>query len=247
MWWSCFSYDHKGPHHIWKEETAAEKATAKAEIDAWNAREEPACKAEWELNTAMRRMGLRNKGGKKPTWKFTAANGAWVRKKGKGGIDAYHYAKHILKPKSLPFAQRVQRHYTSTVYVQEDKAPSHYARENDRIWSFWGMTRLLWPGNSPDLNAIEPCWPWMKSRTTRKGAPQDRKTAEKVWVKAWNELPQDQIRRWIERIPNAIEQIIKLEGGNEYREGRTPETVRPYVSESDNPRGQYNPRKPRLR
>jgi hypothetical protein len=36
MFWGCFSYDHKGPCHIWKPETAAEKAQALEEIEAWN-------------------------------------------------------------------------------------------------------------------------------------------------------------------------------------------------------------------
>ncbi len=25
MWWSCFSWDYKGPYHIWEKETAAEQ------------------------------------------------------------------------------------------------------------------------------------------------------------------------------------------------------------------------------
>ncbi|EAA57826.1 predicted protein [Aspergillus nidulans FGSC A4] len=29
-----------------------------------------------------------------------------------------------------------------------------------------------------DLNAIEPCWAWMKKRTTSRGAPRDKKTGE---------------------------------------------------------------------
>ena len=35
---------------------------------------------------------------------------------------------------------------------------------------------------------------------------------EEAWIKAWKELPQTQIQAWIER--------IRLEGGNEYAEGR---------------------------
>jgi hypothetical protein len=43
---------------------------------------------------------------------------------------------------------------------------------------------------------------------------------ESAWLKAWEELSQDQIQRWIERIPVYIQEIIRLEGGNEYKEGR---------------------------
>jgi hypothetical protein len=60
----------------------------------------------------------------------------------------------------------------------------------------------------------------MKRRTTARGAPQSRKEMEQAWLNAWNDLSQDQIQRWIERIPVHIQEIIRLEGGNEYKEGR---------------------------
>ena len=37
MFWGCFSYDKKGPMHIWKPETAAERRAAQSELDALNA------------------------------------------------------------------------------------------------------------------------------------------------------------------------------------------------------------------
>jgi len=79
--------------------------------------------------------------------------------------------------------------------------------------------RLLWPGNSPDLNAIEPAWFWLKRRTTAKGAPSNRTDIEKAWYQAWKDLPQEQIQQWIAAIPDHIQAIIRLEGGNEYKEG----------------------------
>ena len=44
--------------------------------------------------------------------------------------------------------------------------------------------------------------------------------AIQAWEKCWEELPQDKIQMWIERIPIHIQKIIKLEGGNEYKEGK---------------------------
>jgi hypothetical protein len=37
MWWSAFSYDKKGPYHIWKPETATEKKACRKELAALNA------------------------------------------------------------------------------------------------------------------------------------------------------------------------------------------------------------------
>ena len=96
--------------------------------------------------------------------------------------------------------------------VQEDKTPSHHQQQ---AYNSFGVQRLLWCGNSPDLNAIEPCWYWMKRATTKKGAPKNRAEAIRAWEKQWDELPQSKIQAWIERIPLHIQEIIRLEGGNE--------------------------------
>ena len=42
---------------------------------------------------------------------------------------------------------------------------------------------------------------------------------ERRWLRAWKDLPQETIQSFIERIPHHIQQIIALEGGNEYPEG----------------------------
>ena len=70
MFWGCFIYDRKGPFYIWKDETAAEMKESKAYIDAMNEVLELKLKAKWEFETVIRRMGLKNMGGTKPTWKW---------------------------------------------------------------------------------------------------------------------------------------------------------------------------------
>jgi hypothetical protein len=70
---------------------------------------------------------------------------------------------------------------------------------------------------------IEPAWNYLKRITTAKGAPQSYKEMEKAWREAWDQLPQKQIQAWIERIVVHIQEVIRLEGGNEYEEGRCGE------------------------
>jgi hypothetical protein len=92
MFWGCFLYDKKGLFHIWKAETAAQKKASEVDLQAQNALIEAENKANWELETAMRRVNLtRRPGGKQPVWKYTKATGAITRGKGKGGIDWYRY------------------------------------------------------------------------------------------------------------------------------------------------------------
>jgi transposase len=219
MWWSCFSWDRKGPCHIWRAQTDAERKKDDLELAKLNEQLEITAKAEWELSTALRRINLQqNPRGRKPQWRWNQSTGKLVRKS-KNGIDFWRYYKEIMLPKLIPFAQECQKERPDTL-VQEDKAPAHDHHHQGPVYDLHHITRLLWPGNSPDLNAIEPCWPWMKKTTTARGAPSTKATMETAWIQAWSTLPQSQIQAWIERIPRHVQEIIRLEGGNEYAEGR---------------------------
>lgn len=121
--------------------------------------------------------------------------------------------------KLIPFALKCQKTRPDTL-VQEGGAPAHIHHYQARTYELYKVQRLLWLGNSPDLNAIESAWPWIKKTTTSRGAPQSRRGMEKAWYKAWKDLPQTSIQAWIERIPYHIQEIIRLKGGNEYQEGR---------------------------
>lgn len=103
--------------------------------------------------------------------------------------------------------------------MQEDGAPAHAHSSQAMVFALAKVARLLWPGNSPDLNAIEPAWFWLKRRTTALGAATSRVEMERRWLQGWKDLPQTTIQSFIERIPHHIQSIIALDGGNEYEEG----------------------------
>ena len=218
MFWGCFSYDSKGPCYCWPSETASERRQAAADLKEWNKALEEEFRLEWEAVTAVQRLGLRTRPGKKPTWRWNAKSGKLIRK-GKGGIDWYRYQQHILLPRLIPFAKECQKQRPDTL-VQEDNAPAHAHWFQSRIYAAHKVKRLLWPGNSPDLNAIECAWRWMKLHTTKKGRHRVRAEAIQAWKRSWAELPQAAIRGWVERIYGHVQEIIRLNGGNEYKEGR---------------------------
>ena len=223
MFWGCFSYDFKGPCHCWRPETAPEKREAEREIEQLNTEIEPKLRDQWKLEIAMRRMNLeRQTPGRKPEWVFNRRTGKLSRGQ-KGGIDWYRYQKKILLPKLLPFAIECAVSRPNTV-VQEDNAPAHSHYIQQHVFDAASVQRLLWCANSPDPNAIEAAWPWMKRKTTKKGAPKNRADAYTAWQAAWRELPQEKIQQWIERIPIHVRKVIELEGGNEYKEGRGSKT-----------------------
>jgi len=124
-----------------------------------------------------------------------------------------------LKPILIPFALKCKRIRPETI-VQEDNAPSHSSHYQQEVFDAAQVSRLIWPANSPDLNMIEPCWYWMKRETTKKGAFTSATALKAAWIKLWREMPQKKIQEWIERIPIHIKEVIRLKGGNEYKEGR---------------------------
>ena len=130
-----------------------------------------------------------------------------------GGIDAIRYRREVLLPKLIPFAKQCGPDFI----VQEDKAPAHASHfQQTLVYDVHHVIRLLWPGNSPDLNMIEPCWMWMKIETTKQGAPSIRKEAETAWRKCWRELSQERIQSWISRIIKHIQIVILQDGDNKY-------------------------------
>jgi transposase len=221
MWWSCFTYEKKGPFHIWEKETAAEKKLCKKELDSWNAARIDSDRQLWELTTGgVARMGLRNRPGKKPAFKHNKKTGAFVLSKSeRGGINWYRYQKQILIPKLIPFAKECKNSRLGTL-VMEDGAPAHRSHYQDALFKMEDIARLLWVANSPDLNPIEPTWFWMKRKTSEGGPISSKAALKKEWQECWENLSQEKIQAWIERIPLHIQRIIELEGGNEYKEGR---------------------------
>jgi transposase len=177
-------------------------------------------KANWEIENGIRRLRATTTiPGRKPQFKHDENTGAYVLKEGKGVINWYRYQEVILKPLLLPFAKECLKERPGTI-VQEDGAPSHSSRYQQEVFDLWEIARLLWPPNSPDLNMIEPCWFWMKRHTTKKGPIISREQLKKEWIKYWEEMPQEKIQAWIERIIVYIKDVIRLEGGNKYKEGR---------------------------
>ena len=60
----------------------------------------------------------------------------------------------------------------------------------------------------------------MKRQATKHGAITSRAQLKEAWIKCWKEMLQEKIHAWVEKIMVHIQEVIKLEGGNEYQEDR---------------------------
>ncbi|KAI4086765.1 MAG: hypothetical protein L6R37_008387 [Teloschistes peruensis] len=67
----------------------------------------------------------------------------------------YRYACVIYTDETTKSIHDVIEKY-GVAYLVLDGAPAHTAWQQDKLFSIQGLTVLQWPGNSPDLNQIEP-------------------------------------------------------------------------------------------
>ena len=104
--------------------------------------------------------------------------------------------------------------------IQEDNAPVHKSHYQGEVYNLWRIMKLLWLENSPNLNVIEKAQYYMKKETTRRGPTSNRAKLRARWEKCWADLPQRKIQEQIEAILYYVKEIIRLKGGNEYKEGR---------------------------
>lgn len=104
--------------------------------------------------------------------------------------------------------------------VQEDNATPHAHAFTQQVYSIEKVQKIIWCPNSPDLNAIEKAWGYMKRKTTYYGVPSSIKQLGVSWKKEWKALPAEKRHAWIEGVIANVKKVIELNGGNEYTEGR---------------------------
>jgi transposase len=114
--------------------------------------------------------------------------------------------EEVLAPE-LPFGRRrfiqdgVRFHWTQDVMDWF---------ENNRV-------RMVedFPAKSPDLNAIEYVWGWMKYMIAA-AEPHDTDSLQAAILDAWENLSQGTIRYFIEHIATVMKEIIAAEGGHSH-------------------------------
>ncbi len=74
---------------------------------------------------------------------------------------------------------------------------------------------MLWPPPSPDANAIEQAWPWLRRHITNDfPASTTVEECEKPWREGGEKLPIEQINAWIDEIPKRVINILEEEEDN---------------------------------
>jgi transposase len=97
--------------------------------------------------------------------------------------------------------------------VLEDGAGPHKMKGFVEERASYGIINVEHPGASPDLNAIENCWAWVKSRIRKQ--PGHPSSLDQLWAavqKAWDELPQSIVDGWIDDFEKRRLEVVAKNG-----------------------------------
>ncbi len=134
----------------------------------------------------------------------------------RGGIDGYRHREEVLKPLLIPFVEELRKEGRNVVVI-EDNAPAHRSDIDNHFFKMSDVVKLLWPPNSPDANAIEQAWPWLRLHITKDFPPSTTvEECERQWLQEWENLSIEQINAWIDEIPKRIIKILEQEGDNSF-------------------------------
>ena len=99
----------------------------------------------------------------------------------------------------------------------EDGAPPHASQWNHPVYEEFYVRQLPWPGNSPDLNCIEPLWQLLKLRISKQ-VPHIRtmEEMEAAWYDEWEKLTIEEINAIIDRQVTRVRQVVDHKGGNDF-------------------------------
>lgn len=98
----------------------------------------------------------------------------------------------------------------------EDNHPSHGYKLGSLMRQIKEELGIRWQANiptSPDLNVIEKIQRAMKQRVKARGCPRDLNEL-RHWIQLeWDAINQDMINRYIDDMPDRVQDIIDRQGG----------------------------------
>ena len=153
QFYGTFTYNRKGPCHIYGKESEAAKEAARTALQEENkAREEQRINLVPIARRALRSLGESEANSKAKPWKQSDALKRGDRTR--GGVDGYRHREEVLKPLVKPFMDTLSKENRSPILLEDGAAP-HKSKIATEYLDVCHIEKLSWPGHSPDINAIE--------------------------------------------------------------------------------------------
>ena len=102
-------------------------------------------------------------------------------------------------------------------FLVQDEVPSHNAWQQTELLEIPGLTVIPWPGNSPDLNQIEPCWYHLKRTVSKRPfRPTTKQSTIEAWDEEWERLDMIKVRGWCEKMCEKMQRVLDHDGNNDF-------------------------------
>ena len=117
-----------------------------------------------------------------------------------------HWASYcdILNEHLLPYKGQFKRRH-----ILHDAAPSHMAKKVKEWFTDQRLGVLVLPPHSPQFNAIEEVWAWLKHEVRTKH-PMNEQQLKDACEQAWNSLSQEKISSYIAHASALIKNASSL-------------------------------------
>jgi transposase len=103
---------------------------------------------------------------------------------------------------------------TDDIIFQQDNDPKHTCKKAKEWFKDHGITPLLWPAQSPDLNPIEQLWTHVKRRLADYQTPPSG--ILELWERVeaeWSKIDPKVCQNLIESMPRRVQAVIEAKGG----------------------------------
>ena len=102
----------------------------------------------------------------------------------------------------------------NNVVLQEDNCGPHRAIAVRNYMTALGVSRMVWPPQSPDLNPIENAWGHLKKHF--RNQTRHPKNKDECWIKLqseWNSLPMSYFHELVGSMASRITEVLARNGG----------------------------------
>ena len=96
--------------------------------------------------------------------------------------------------------------------LMEDGAPVHRSKLAQQWRIAYGIEKMEWPPNSPDLNPIENLWKLVKDLLRHHNRPRNKQEMMQTIEAVWNEVSMEKLQTLIASMPKRIEAVIATQG-----------------------------------
>lgn len=133
----------------------------------------------------------------------------------RGGVTMEDYMDQVLEDVVAPAFEDLLEIVPDALYL-EDNAPVHGSGKAQTLAEFKaarGISIIILPPYSPDLNIIENMWRALKQRLQRLPCiPQSSSELEDTAQRVWRQLGPDLWRKYIRTMPDRIKAVIRARG-----------------------------------